>query len=757
MINLKKPIMKNILKITLSLILSFQFLFSKADEGMWLPMLLGDATYKNMVECGIRLTPEQIYNANNSSLKDAIVALGGGFCTGEIISDQGLLMTNHHCGFGTIQANSTTEHDYLTDGFWAMTKEQEIPADFGVWFLNNISDVTDKVLKGLKDNMSEQQRDSLIRFNSNALKKSAKEGRNKEDFAVQVKSFYYGNLYYMFTYDIYNDVRLVGAPPSSIGKFGGDTDNWMWPRHTGDFTMFRVYADKENNPSSYNENNQPLKPKHSLPVSIAGVKDGDYAMIMGYPGSTNRFLTSWGVKEAVEIEQPARVKIRRIKLDIMDEQMSKSQKVRIQYASKYARVSNYWKYFIGQSEQLVNNKVADKKQNIESSFTAWYQKNKLEKEYGQALNLIQNATESSSKYIIPKVYFQEAVVGSELILFMYRNLGPRTPLYNALKTGEGVSKAKEALLQKAESYFKDYNATIDENTLASILSLYANDVNKEFQPELLISLNEKYKGNFKKFASNYFSKTPFKSYKLFKEWINNDKLSTKAIEKDVVFQLMNQFLAVYRTKVMLPKSSFDSDYNKGMRLFVDALQKMGMNKASDANSTMRFTYGNVLPYDPADAVHYDFFTTLEGVMQKEVLTDDKNHEFYVPQKLKDLYEAKDYGPYARKEDGKLPVGFLSNNDITGGNSGSPVINAYGELIGTAFDGNWEAMSGDIYFEPNIQRTISVDIRYALFIIDKYAGAKHLIDEMNVVSERHIEEKSSKVQKQDMPEAVPSMR
>ena len=732
-------------------------LFVKADEGMWLPMLLGEATYKNMVECGIRLTPEQIYNANNSSLKDAIVALGGGFCTGEIISDQGLLMTNHHCGFGTIQANSTTEHDYLTDGFWAMTKEQEIPADFGVWFLNNISDVTDKVLEGLEDDMNEQQRDSLIISNSNALKKFARDGQNKEDFNVQVKSFYYGNLYYMFTYDIYNDVRLVGAPPSSIGKFGGDTDNWMWPRHTGDFTMFRVYADKENNPSSYNENNQPLKPKHSLPVSIAGVKDGDYAMIMGYPGSTNRFLTSWGVKEAVEIEQPARVKIRRIKLDIMDKEMSKSQKVRIQYASKYARVSNYWKYFIGQSEQLVNNKVADKKQNIESSFTSWYQKNKLEKEYGQALNLIQNATESSSKYIIPKVYFQEAVVGSELILFMLRNLGPRTPLYNALKTGEGVSEAKKALLQKAESYFKDYNATIDENTLASILSLYSNDVSKEFQPELLISLNEKYKGNFKKFASSYFSKTPFKSYELFKEWLNNDKLSTKAIEKDVVFQLMNQFLAVYRTKVMFPKSSFDSDYNKGMRLFVDALQKMGMNKASDANSTMRFTYGNVLPYDPADAVHYDFFTTLEGVMQKEVVTDDKNHEFYVPQKLKDLYESKDYGPYARKEDGKLPVGFLSNNDITGGNSGSPVINAYGELIGTAFDGNWEAMSGDIYFEPNIQRTISVDIRYALFIIDKYAGAKHLIDEMNVVSERHVEENSANYQKRNIPEAVPSIK
>tara|TARA_B110000483_G_scaffold60759_1_gene75554 strand:+ start:578 stop:2809 length:2232 start_codon:yes stop_codon:yes gene_type:complete len=725
-------------KLIFTLLLSINFLFVKADEGMWLPMLLGEATYKNMVECGIKLTPEQIYNANNSSLKDAIVALGGGFCTGEIISDQGLMMTNHHCGFGTIQANSSTENDYLTDGFWAMTKEQEIPADFGVWFLNNISDVTDKVLEGVKDSMSEEERKTIIRKNISSLKESAKDGTNKDDFAVQVKSFYYGNLYYMFTYNIYNDVRLVGAPPSSIGKFGGDTDNWMWPRHTGDFTMFRVYADKENNPSSYKQDNQPLKPKHSLPVSIAGVQDGDYAMIMGYPGSTDRFLTSWGVKQAVDVEQPARVKIRGIKLDIMDQQMSKSQKVRIQYASKYARVSNYWKYFIGQSEQLVKNKVFDKKQNIENSFTSWYQEKELDETYSQALSLIQNSIESSSKYTIPKVYFQEGVVGSELILFMLRNIGTRAPLYRAISSGEGIKDAKDNLIKAAEAFYKDYNATIDENTLAAILSLYSNDVPKEFQPDILISLNNKYKGDFKKFASNYFEKSPFKSYELFKKWLYNDKLSIKMIEKDLVYKLMTQFLDVYRTKVMMPQSSFDSDYKKGMRLFVDGLQKSGMNKASDANSTMRFTYGNVLPYDPADAVHYDFYTTLEGVMQKEVVTDNKNHEFYVPQKLKDLFNAKDFGPYARKEDGKLPVGFLSNNDITGGNSGSPVINAHGELIGTAFDGNWEAMSGDIYFEPNIQRTISVDIRYSLFIIDKYAGAKHLIDEMNVITYRHDE-------------------
>jgi hypothetical protein len=733
--------MKFYTKLIFTFFISINFLFVKADEGMWLPMLLGEATYKNMVECGIKLTPEQIYNANNSSLKDAIVALGGGFCTGEIISDQGLMMTNHHCGFGTIQANSSTENDYLTDGFWAMTKEQEIPADFGVWFLNNISDVTDQVLEGVKDGMDEGERNSIIRKNMSSLKTTASEGKNKDDFAVQVKSFYYGNLYYMFTYNIFNDVRLVGAPPSSIGKFGGDTDNWMWPRHTGDFTMFRVYADKENKPSSYSQDNKPLKPKHSLPISIAGVQDGDYAMIMGYPGSTDRFLTSWGVKQAVDVEQPARVKIRGIKLDIMDQEMSKSQKVRIQYASKYARVSNYWKYFIGQSEQLVKNKVFDKKQKIENSFSAWYKSNGLDKTYSESLPLIENALKNSSKYTIPKVYFQEAVVGSELILFMLRNLSPRTPLFKALNSGEGVEDAKDNFLKVAESFYKDYNATIDENTLAAVLSLYANDVPKEFQPELLISLNDKYKGDFKKFASNYFKKSPFKSYDLFKAWLTSDKLSVKMIEKDLVYQLKNEFLDVYRSKVITPSSNFDSDYKKGMRLFVDGLQKMGMNKASDANSTMRFTYGNVLPYDPADAVHYDFYTTLEGVMQKEVITEDKNHEFYVPQRLKDLYNAKDFGPYARKEDGKLPVGFLSNNDITGGNSGSPVINSHGELIGTAFDGNWEAMSGDIYFEPNIQRTISVDIRYSLFIIDKYAGAKHLIDEMNIITERHVEEKS----------------
>ncbi len=728
--------MKIFTKLFLSLFLLLNVIVSKADEGMWLPMLLGEATYKNMVECGVRLTPEQIYNANNSSLKDAIVAVGGGFCTGEVISDQGLMLTNHHCGFGTIQANSNTDHDYLTDGFWAMEKVDELPADFGVWFLNQIGDVTEEVLEGVTDKMSEDERNAVIGKNMSAIKKKLSEGRG-DDFKVQVKSFYYGNLYYSFTYNVFNDVRLVGAPPSSIGKFGGDTDNWMWPRHTGDFTMFRIYANKENKPSEYAEDNIPYSPKHSLPVSIAGVQEGDYAMIMGYPGSTDRYLTSWGVQKAVDVEQPARVKIRRIKLDIMEAEMQKSQKVRIQYASKHASVSNYWKYFLGQSQQLVKNNVVEKKQKVESDFSDWYESNNLESTYSEALKLVSNSEKKTEKYTLPQVYFQEAIFGSEVLVFIFGNLSERSKIYQALSSGsdDEIKQAKADLLISAKEYYKDYNSTIDENTLGAVLELYYNDVPKEFHPGALTDLGDKCKGDFKAFASKYFSKTPFSSFDAFEAWVEKG-ISTKYLNKDAVFQLQKEFLNMYRNQIMKPQSAMESDFKKGMRLFVDGLQKMGLNKASDANSTMRFTYGNVLSYAPSDATHYDYITTLEGVMEKEVKTDDKNHEFYVPQRLKDLYEAKDFGPYARKSDGKLPVGFLSNNDITGGNSGSPVINAYGELIGTAFDGNWEAMSGDIYFEPNIQRTISVDIRYTLFIIDKYAGAKHLIDEMNVVTERH---------------------
>ena len=728
--------MKRNIAIALAFIFASSTFTVKANEGMWLPLLIKRLNHVDMQKCGLQLTAEEIYSVNNSSLKDAIVALGGGFCTGEIISGEGLMLTNHHCGFGTIQANSTTEHDYLTDGFWAMNKEQEIPADFGVWFLDRMDDVTDIVLTGVTDEMKEGERTALIQQNIAALeaKESAEKG---DDFRLQIKSFYYGNEYYMFKYNVFNDVRLVGAPPSSIGKYGGDTDNWMWPRHTGDFSMFRVYANKDNSPADFAKENIPYKPKHHLPVSIAGVEEGDYAMIMGYPGSTDRYLTSYGVQDAVAVEQPARVLIRRTKLDIMEIGMNKEQKVRIQYASKHARTSNYWKYFVGQSAQLVKNHVYDKKKAIEDAYVKWANADKKRAaKYGNAITLIEEAYKKNNQYTLPNVYFEEAIFqGPDVFSFVMGNFGFRSEMKGALTSEdeEKIEAAKKGIKEAAPGYFKDYNQEIDENLLASMLEMFYTNVDAAYHPATLTEIKTKYKGDFKAFAKKYYSKSPFSSEEKLNLWL--DKFSKKTVEKDPIYNLMNEFIEIYIQQIIMPQQLSAESLAKGMRLFVDGTIQMNKDKAyaSDANSTMRVTYGNVLAYDGADAIHYSHITTLEGVMQKEVITDNKNHEFYVPKKLKDLYNSKDYGQYAMK-DGRLPVGFLSNNDITGGNSGSPVINAKGELIGTAFDGNWEAMSGDIYFEPNIQRTISVDIRYTLFIIDKYAGAGHLVKEMTLVKE-----------------------
>lgn len=724
--------MKKIIIILLVFVTTFQV---KADEGMWLPMLIQRLNYVDMQKCGLQLTAEEIYSVNNSSLKDAIVALGGGFCTGEIISNQGLMLTNHHCGFGAIQENSTTEHDYLTDGFWAMTKEQEIPVDFSVWFLDRMDDVTSIILKDVTKEMTEEERTATIRKAIKELLGKEMEGKTEDNYKVQIKSFYYGNEYYMFKYNIFNDVRMVGAPPSSIGKFGGDTDNWMWPRHTGDFSMFRVYADKDNKPAAYAKDNKPYQPKHHLPVSLEGVDEGDYAMVMGYPGSTDRYLTSFGVKEAVNVDQPARVKIRRAKLDIMDVGMEKDQKVRIQYASKYARTSNYWKYFQGQSHQLVKNKVQDKKEEIEKKFSIWANASEERKAtYGNALQLIEEAYKNTAKYTLPNVYFQEAVFqGPDIFGLVMGDFAFRSEMQAAITANDKqkIEDAKKSILEDLPATFKDYNAEIDEHLLAEMLHLFYTNLDVEFHPATLTSIAKKYKKDFKKFAADYMSKSPFSSQDKLTVFLN--KFSVKTLQKDPIYNLMNELIDIYIQRIVTPQRAADENMNKGMRLFVDGLKQMNADKiyASDANSTMRVTYGNILSYKPADAVNYSFVTTLEGAMEKEVKTNNKNHEFYIPAKLKDLYEKKDYGQYATKE-GKLPVAFISNNDITGGNSGSPVINAKGHLIGTAFDGNWEAMSGDIYFEPNIQRTISVDIRYTLFIIDKYAGAKHLINEMTLI-------------------------
>ena len=723
--------MKKNLLLVLIFVLGTGIYSVRADEGMWLPMLIKRLNGVDIKKHGLRLSPEELYSVNNSSLKDAIVALGGGFCTGEIISKEGLMLTNHHCGFDAIQENSTTEHDYLRDGFWAMNKGQEIPIPgLTVWFLDRMDDVTIKVLSGVTDEMSNEERAILIDAN---IKKIKEEESKKGNQRIDIKDFYNGNEYYMFKYNIFEDVRLVGAPPASVGKFGGDTDNWMWPRHTGDFSMFRVYAGTDNAPAAYSEANKPYVPKHHLPVSLDGVGEGDFAMIMGYPGSTDRFLTSYGVKEAVNIEQPARVKVRRMKLDIMEEGMTKSQKVRIQYASKHAGVSNYWKYFLGQSRQLVKNNVYDKKKAIEDEFSVWANKAENKKKYGNALSLIEEFYMTGESFVLPQVYFGEAIMqGSEVLGFAFQHFNKRTDIYVALSAGDkdAVAKAVASILAESDDYYKDYNAEIDEKLMAEMLAVYYNDIDAKFHPAALTTLANDYNKDFNKMAKEYFATSPFVTKAKLENWLKD--ISIEKIEAEKAYWITASFIEMYYGTIAMPQQSIVDKIDEGKRLFIDGLIKMNPDKAyaPDANSTMRLTYGNVLSYEPKDGVKYQLFTTLKGVIEKDAHTDNMDHEFYVPKKLVDLYNAKDYGQYG--EDGTLHVGFLSNNDITGGNSGSPVINANGELIGTAFDGNWEAMSGDIYFEPNIQRTISCDIRYVLFIIDKYAGAKHLVDEMTLV-------------------------
>ena len=709
------------------LIVLFSALFianvSFADEGMWLLMHLKKMNYEDMQKKGLKLTPEEIYDINKPGLKDAIVNLGG-FCTGEIISDKGLLLTNHHCAYDAIQTFSTVEHDYLTDGFWAKNNGEElhVPGLF-VSFLVRMEDVTEKVISAVGDKTG-AEREKAAKKKMESLKKEAVKDTK---YTAEVKSFFDGNEYYLFVYEIYNDVRLVGAPPSSIGKFGGDTDNWMWPRHTGDFSLLRVYAGADNKPAEYSDKNVPLKPRHHLPVSLKGVKENDYSMIMGYPGSTDRFLTSYGVKQAIDIEQPARVKVRGTRLEIMKKDMDASDKVRIQYASHYAQISNYWKYFIGQTRGLKRLNVYDKKKAEEDAFVAWVNADDArKKKYGSVISTIDNAYKEIDKSLLADIYFNECVFGMEINMLFLKIF----PLYGALQNKEipadKLAEVVAAIQPDVDEYFKNHTAALDIKLMAAMMDLYYKDIPAEYHPKDLIEIHKKFKGDFLKWTTAYYAKSVFTDKTRLDAYLKKPDL--KRMKADPGFKLMFSFIEVYQTFIAA-KEVHDANLAEATRLYVDGIRMMNPTKNyyPNANFTMRLTYGSVLPYVPQDAVSYNYFTTLDGIMEKE---DPKNDEFVVPAKLKELWKNKDYGQYA--ENGVLKVGFISNNDITGGNSGSPVINGNGELIGTAFDGNWEAMSGDIAFEPKLQRTISVDIRYTLFIIDKFAGAKHLVDEMTIV-------------------------
>ncbi len=697
--------------ISLLLIAFVLFNFSaKADEGMWIISLL-NKNYADMKKQGFKLSPEDIYSLNHASLKDAIPIFGRG-CTSEIVSDKGLLLTNHHCGYGAIQSQTTVEHNYLRDGFWAKSFKDELPIPgLSVRFLVRIEDVTEQIYKKLNDKMTEEQRDAVIKKISDKIVSKATKGT---DYTASVRSFFNGNSYYLVVYQVYKDVRLVGTPPEMIGKFGYDTDNWVWPRHTGDFSVFRVYMSKDGKPAEYSPDNVPLKPKYHIPVSLKGVQPGDFTMIIGYPGRTNRYMTSYGIDELIDVTNTNRIKIRGIRQEIMMKDMKADEKIRIQYSSKFARSSNYWKNSIGMNRGLKKLNVRAKKQAMEEQFRKWYAADpKRQAKYGEALTLIENAYKGRKEYVSAAQYISETMIrGIEIYYF-------------ANRIAEMLEKPDEAKTYAAR-FYKDYSMPTDKKIAVAMLKLFYNDVDKKYHPDFFKIIENQYKGDFAKYVDDLYANSVFASQAKFDEFMKNP--TKENLEKDPAYIAAKSVYAKY-DELRAASKKYDEDLAKGRRLYLAGLIEMQPDKNfyPDANFTMRLTYGKVGDYRPRDGVIYDYYTTLAGVMEKEIPGD---FEFSVPEKLKELYNKKDYGQYA-DADGTMRVCFISNNDITGGNSGSPIMNGNGELIGLAFDGNWEAMSGDIAFEPDLQRTINVDIRYVLFIMDKLGGAKHLIDEMTI--------------------------
>jgi hypothetical protein len=699
------------------------------EEGMWIPMLISQ-NYEQMKALGLKLTPEQIYSVNNSSLKDAVVSFGG-FCTGEIISGEGLILTNHHCGYDAIQSLSSTQHDYLTDGFWAMNRGEELQTDLSVSFLVRMENITDQVMDEIKKasqtaTLGEGERNMMIEMLKPALAAKASEDGK---YRVEIKDFFFGSEYYLFVYQDFTDVRLVGAPPSSIGKYGGDTDNWMWPRHTGDFSFFRVYADKDGNPADYSADNVPLKPKHFFPVSLRGIQENDFSMIMGYPGSTDRYACADDIQMAFEVQNPARIKIREARLNIMKRYMDQSDAVRIQYASKYAQISNYYKYFIGQNQGLKRLGTIDFKRAEHAKFQAWADADpSRHAPYGHVLKDLEAAYKNFAPVALPSVYIFEAGLGSDLMTFglqfnrLHRMIAAPNPDQAAIDT-----KIAE-LREMATEHFTNYNLATDRELFEATIGMYYNDIPADWRPSFLNDeLQKKFKGNVGKYTERVYGKSFLTSLASVNAFL--DKPSLKRLEADPGFAAAKSLVDFYLSKLMAATNEFESNTKPLYRAYIEGMRKIQPDRKfyPDANFTLRLTYGTVKSYEPMDAVTYKHITFLEGLMEKE---DPTNDEFIVPQRLKDLYAKRDYGQYA--VNGRLPVCFLTTTDITGGNSGSPVLNANGELIGVAFDGNWEAMTGDLVFDADLKRTINVDIRYVLFIVDKFAGAGHLLSEMKIV-------------------------
>ncbi|NPA36803.1 MAG: S46 family peptidase [Chlorobi bacterium] len=697
---------------------------ARPDEGMWIPLLLKKYNIEQMQKKGFKLTAEDIYSINKASLKDAVMIFGGG-CTGELISDQGLLITNYHCGYRQIQQHSSVEHDYLTNGFWAMSKEEELPnPGLTVTFLKRMEDVTDRVLKGVTDTTPEKEREAIIRKNIKEITKEATAGNN---YQAIVKPFFYGNQYFLFINEIFKDVRLVGAPPSAIGKFGGDTDNWMWPRHTGDFSVFRIYADKNNKPAEYSKDNVPYKPVKHFTISLKEVKEGDFTMVFGYPGSTYEYVPSYHIKMLTDYINPKLIDVRTKKLDIMNNYQEKDPKVRIQYAAKNASVSNSWKRWIGENKGLAKLNAIEKKQEFEKSFIQWCKENpERNKKYGSLLEQYKDVYSKYAEYRLAYYYTSELMFRNGIELAMLA--GSFKPLTASEETPD--ENLIKALKNKTRKFFKDYYQPLDKDMTSMLLKMYKQNVPEKFLPDIYSYIDKHFKGDIDKYTDYLFKKSIFTNESKVNELLNNTgKKTPKQIEKDPAFKLYNSFIENYKTKISPELKKLTLKLNELNRKYMAAQMEFEKDKVfyPDANFTLRVAYGNVKGYDPRDAVHYKFRTTLKGIIEKD---NPEIYDYNVPQKLKELYKNKDYGQY--ETDGTVPVCFVATNHTTGGNSGSPVLNDEGQLIGINFDRAWEGVMSDLMFNPEQCRNISLDMHYMLFLIDKFAGAGYLLDEMTIV-------------------------
>ena len=689
--------------------------------GMWIPSLLEGMNEKEMKSLGMKMSAKDIYDVNKSSMKDAVPQFNGG-CTSEVISSKGLILTNHHCGYGQIQSHSTVENDYLEKGFWAMSLEEELPnPGLVVTFIVKIEDVTSKVLENTQTISNEANKQKKIQENIASLTNSLPKESWQEN---RIRAFFDGNQYIWYVVETFKDVRLVGAPPSSIGKFGSDTDNWVWPRHTGDFSLFRIYADKNNRPAEYSKDNVPYTPKHYFPVSISGVQENDFTMVFGYPGRTQEYLPAVAVEQLVNELNPAKIEVRDAALKVQDGFMRKDKAIKIQYAAKYASVANYWKKWIGETRGLKKSNVVQIKRDFEKDFMTKVTNAGKQAEYGNVLSEFEANYKAIAPYALSRDYFIEVVMrNTELLSFGYRLYQLET-IYTT-RGEKAFNDRKANLIEGFDELYKDFNANVDEKVMEQLLEIYATKSPKEFLPQEFVNQDLKAK------TDEIFKTSKLTNYNGLKELLSGDaKTVLESMNKDSGFVFVKMLAEAY-TKNVVPKYEELNLKNTALqRTYMKGILELSPKEARifpDANSTLRLTYGKVKGYAPSDAVYYSPVTYLEGVMEKYIPGD---YEFDVSPKLIELYAKKDYGPYA--ENGKLPVNFIGTNHTTGGNSGSPAIDAYGNLIGLNFDRVWEGTMSDVYYDPAICRNIMVDVRYILFVIDKYAGAKYLVDEMKVV-------------------------